>query len=103
MMHTLMLVALLQAGARDPWLGTDKMKHFFLSAFVQSLAYSVTQVTTRGSRSSVLLSASAASAAAGIGKEIHDRRVNGEFSVRDLAWDVAGAGAATLMLSHTRH
>ncbi len=103
MMRTLMLVGLLQVGARDPWLGTDKMKHFFLSAFVQSLAYSVMQVTTRGSRSSLLLTASAASAAAGIGKEIHDRRVKGEFSVRDLAWDAAGVGTASLMLNHTKH
>ena len=102
MIRTLMLVGLLKVGASDPWLGIDKMKHFFLSAFVQSLSYSVIQVTTRGSRSSILLSASAASAAVGIGKEIHDSRVKGEFSVRDLAWDAAGVGSASLMLSHTR-
>ena len=70
MIRSLMLVGLLQVGARDSWFGTDKVKHFFLSAFVQSLSYSVMQVTTRGSRSSLLLSASAASAAAGIGKEL---------------------------------
>ena len=98
-----MLVGLLQVGARDSWFGTDKVKHFFLSAFVQSLSYSVMQVTTRGSRSSLLLSASAASAAAGIGKELHDRRVKGAFSVRDLAWDAAGIGTASLMLTQTRH
>jgi len=98
-----MLVGLLQVGARDSWFGTDKVKHFFLSAFVQSLSYSVMQVTTRGSRSSLLLSASAASAAAGIGKELHDRRVKGQFSVRDLAWDAAGIGTASLMLTQTRH
>ena len=103
MIRSLMLVGLLQVGARDSWFGTDKMKHFFLSAFVQSLSYSVIQVTTRGSRSSLLLSASAASAAAGIGKELHDRRVKGAFSVRDLAWDAAGIGTASLMLTQTRH
>jgi putative lipoprotein len=103
MFRALMVVGLLKAGAHDPWFGTDKMKHFFLSAFIQSLSYSVIQVTTRGSRSSLLLSASAASAAVGIGKEIHDSRVKGEFSVRDLTWDAAGIGTASLMLSHTRH
>ena len=102
MIRTLMVVGLLQVGAPDGWLGPDKLKHFFLAAFTQSLAYSVTQVTTRGSRSSLLLSASLASAAVGIGKEMHDRRSSGLFSVRDLAWDAAGAGAATLLLVQTR-
>jgi uracil-DNA glycosylase len=86
----------------DNWIGADKVKHFFMTALVQSLAYSVTQVTTQGSRSSLLLSASVASAAVGIGKEVHDRRSYGHFSVRDLAWDAAGAGTATLMLTRTR-
>ena len=88
--------------AGDSWFGTDKVKHFFTSALIQSLAYSVTQVTTRGPRSSLLLSASVATAAAGIGKEMYDRRSYGHFSVRDLAWDAAGAGTASLMLARTR-
>src|SRR5690348_11230928 len=58
----------------DHWIGADKVKHFFTSALIQSLAYSVTQVTTKGGRSSLFLSASVASAAAGIGKEMYDRR-----------------------------
>lgn len=103
MIRTLLLVGMLRAGTGDSWFGTDKIKHFFLSAFVQSLSYSVIQVTTHGSRSSILLSASATSAAVGIGKEIHDSRAKGEFSVRDLTWDVAGIGAASLMLRNTRH
>ena len=86
----------------DNWIGVDKVKHFFTSALIQSLAYSVTQVTTKGPRSSLLLSASVASAAAGIGKEMYDRRSYGHFSVRDLAWDAAGAGTASLMLARTR-
>lgn len=102
MIRTLIVVGMLQAGTGDSWFATDKMKHFFLSAFVQSLSYSVIQVTTKGSRSSLLLSASATTAAVGIGKEIHDRRVKGDFSARDLTWDFAGIGAASLMLSKTR-
>jgi uncharacterized protein YfiM (DUF2279 family) len=104
MMRTLVLVGMLRAGTGgDSWFGTDKIKHFFLSAFVQSLSYSVIQVTTRGSGSSIILSASATTAAVGIGKEIHDSRVKGEFSFRDLTWDAAGIGAASLMLRNTRH
>jgi hypothetical protein len=36
-----------------------------------------------------------------VGKELRDRRVTGLFSVRDLAWDAAGAGSMSLLLSHT--
>ena len=86
----------------DRLFAPDKVKHFVLSALVQSFAYSVTQVTTKAPRSSLMLSASLASAAAGIGKEMYDRRSYGHFSVRDLAWDAAGAGTASLMLSRTR-
>lgn len=86
----------------DHWIGADKVKHFFTTALIQSLAYSVTQVTTGAPRSSLLWSASVASAAAGIGKEMYDRRSYGHFSVRDLAWDAAGAGTASLMLARTR-
>lgn len=93
------------AGAQtrsDNWFGPDKVKHFFMSALVQSITYSVAQVTTRAPRSSLLLSASVASAAVGIGKEMHDRGSYGLFSVRDIAWDAAGAGTASLMLARTR-
>jgi uncharacterized protein YfiM (DUF2279 family) len=86
----------------DNWFGVDKVKHFFTTALIQSLAYSVTQVTTKGPRSSLLLSASVASAAVGIGKEMYDRRSYGHFSVRDLTWDAAGAGVASVMLARTR-
>lgn len=86
----------------DNWIGADKVKHFMLSALIQSFAYSVSQVTTKAPRSTLLLSASLVSAAAGIGKEMRDRRAYGHFSVRDLAWDAAGAGTASLMLARTR-
>ena len=86
----------------DHWFGADKVKHFMFTALIQSLAYSVTQVTTKAPRPSLLLSASVASAAVGIGKEMYDRRSYGHFSVRDLAWDAAGAGTASLMLVRTR-
>ena len=83
----------------DRWFAGDKVKHFALSFFVQSVGYSVTRATGTGHGSSVLV-ASVVTAVTGVGKEWHDRRTTG-FSARDLAWDAAGAGAATLLLRRT--
>ena len=100
MIATFLLVASLQLPP-DPWFGVDKVKHFFVSAFVQSVVYGTLRATNAGHRSS-LYGASAASAVVGIGKELRDRRAGGPFSVRDLVWDAAGAGTATLLLDRTR-
>lgn len=85
---------------RDSWFGADKVKHFFTSAFVQSVAYSSARAAGVGHGGS-LAAASAVTGVAGVLKERHDRRSYGLFSVRDLAWDAAGAGAATLILVRT--
>jgi putative lipoprotein len=88
------------ARAPDSWFGQDKVQHFFTSAFVQSISYG----SLRGaglSHTSALAGASVTTAAVGVGKELRDRRVKGEFSVRDLAWDAAGAGAMTTLLVRT--
>ena len=100
MIAPLLLAATLQLPP-DPWFGADKLKHFFVSAFVQSVAYGALRATNADHRSS-LYGASVASAVVGIGKELRDRRVSGEFSVRDLVWDAAGAGSASLLLDRTR-
>ena len=84
---------------RDRWFAPDKVKHFALSFFVQSVGYSAVRATGAGHGSSLLM-ASAVTAVAGVGKEWHDRRTTG-FSARDLAWDAAGAGAATMLLRRT--
>ena len=100
MIASFLLAASLQLSP-DPWFGADKLKHFFMTAFVQSVAYSTLRATNAGHRSS-LYGASVASAVVGVGKELRDRRVGGEFSVRDLVWDAAGAGTASLLLDRTR-
>jgi uncharacterized protein YfiM (DUF2279 family) len=88
------------AAPADAWTGTDKVQHFFVSAFVQSMSYGSLRATgmTHGA---ALTGASIATATAGVGKELHDRRTKGLFSVRDLAWDAAGAGSMTVLLSRT--
>ena len=84
----------------DPWLGPDKLQHFFTSAFVQSLGYGVLR-RAGADNGQALAGASVITLTAGVGKELVDRRVRREFSVRDLAWDVAGAGSASLLLVRT--
>lgn len=89
-------------GSPDRWFAPDKLKHFFMSAFVQSVTYGALRATDLGHRSS-LIGASVVTVALGAGKELHDRHSAGDFSARDLAWDLMGGGAATLLLDRTRH
>lgn len=86
--------------ADDGWLSADKLKHFLTSAFVQSLAYGSLRAVG-ASHGASLVGATITTAAVGVGKEAYDARTGGDPSVRDLAWDAAGAGAASLLLAHT--
>lgn len=87
--------------ARETWLGPDKVKHFFMSAFIQSLTFSGLQLA--GAKRNVSFAgAIAATTAFGIGKELHDKRTSGLFSIADLMWDAAGAGVTTPLLLHTQ-
>ncbi|HEY0527952.1 MAG TPA: DUF2279 domain-containing protein [Gemmatimonadaceae bacterium] len=89
------------AVARESWFGADKIKHFFISAFVESLAFSGLQAA--GANRRVALGGGiATSAAIGIAREIHDWRTPGKwFSYRDLTADAVGIGAAAILLRHT--
>ena len=86
--------------SRDAWFGPDKLQHFFTSAFVQSLGYGVLR-RAGAENSPAIVGASALTAVVGVGKEMRDRRTKGDFSVRDLAWDAAGAGSASVLLVRT--
>lgn len=85
----------------DPWFGVDKVKHFFTSAFVQSVTYGALRATNVDHRSS-MYGATAATALLGIGKELRDWRGGRGFSARDLVWDAGGAAAASLLLDRAR-
>ena len=80
----------------DNWFGSDKLKHFFIAAFTQTVSYSALQAA-RVNHDQALAGAWAITATVSIAKEIRDRRSYGLFSYRDLVWDAAGAGAATLL------
>jgi putative lipoprotein len=84
----------------DHWFGADKLKHFFVAAFTQTVAYSALQAA-KADHGGAMAGAWAVTAAVSVGKELHDRRTTGLFSLRDLVWDAAGAGAAALLLEHS--
>ena len=84
----------------DSWFGADKVKHFFMGAFVQSVAYSAVRATGARHEAS-LVAATGVTAGVSIGKEWWDAHSGGTPSVRDLTWDAAGAASATLLLQHS--
>ena len=86
---------------QDSWFSSDKVQHFLMSAFVQCVGYASLR-ELRVPHGTALAAASVTTAAVGVGKEVFDSRTHGDPSFRDLAWDAAGAGAATVLLVRTR-
>ncbi len=86
---------------RDTFLGPDKVKHFLLSAFIESVGFSGMQMIG-ANRSTSLAAATAVAAAAGITRELHDGRTKGLFSLGDLTWDALGIGASLLVIEHSQ-
>jgi uncharacterized protein YfiM (DUF2279 family) len=88
--------------APDRFFGEDKWTHFFGSFFATSLASGVARAAGLDAETSLLVGAGAATAL-GAGKELADlRRPSGSASVYDLAWDLAGVGAAAAIVLRTR-
>lgn len=85
------------AARPDAWLGEDKLKHFFSAAFLQSMGYGTLRAAG-APHGTALLGATVATTAASAGKELYDTGGRGTPSGRDLVWDAAGAGGATLLL-----
>ncbi len=95
------LVVLAFPLAMDGWFGADKMKHFFMSAFIQSMAYSSARAAG-ASHDGAFVSATAATVGFGIGREIYDGRVKRAFSYKDLVWDGAGLAAGMVLVNNAR-
>lgn len=85
----------------DSWFGVDKVKHFATAAFVQSVSFSTLRLTSVN-KSQSLVGATIVTLTASVGKEVVDRRRGGEFSYKDLTWDAAGIGTASVLLNQTR-
>lgn len=99
MTHALLVASLLWPG--NGLFGVDKLKHFFLSAFVHSAAYSVARVAG-ADRGAAQAAGAALAMSVGVAKEIHDRRSGRVFSKADLVWDAAGSLAAAAILNGSK-
>jgi len=100
-MKLVLVFSVLLAPPQDRWFGEDKLKHFVVSAFAQSVSYSALQLAG-ADHGPALAGATVATLGAGVAKEWADHRAGRPFSYKDLTWDAAGAGTATLWLGHTR-
>lgn len=104
MIHFLVALALGGQPANtypDRWFAPDKVEHFVMSAFIQSVAYSAFRQTGMQHRGS-LVGASAVTLSVGAGKELWDATGRGDPSLKDLTADIAGGAAASVLLSQTR-
>ena len=82
---------------RDSWIGVDKVKHAVVSFALQSGGYAALRAVS--DHTGAVIGATVITFGVGLTKERRDRASTG-FSVRDLAWDVVGIAAATIVLSH---
>lgn len=89
------------SGARESAFGIDKVKHFFIAAFVESVGFAGLRAGG-ADKGTAVAGAVGGTAAVSLGREIYDRRTKGTFGVLDLLWDALGAGAALLVLTRTQ-
>lgn len=101
MIATLALAAALVGAPPPSWIGADKVKHFLLSAFAHSVAYSAARAVGMQRTSSQIVGG-ASVVLVGTWKELHDRRAKRPFSAADLVWDAAGGLAAAALMNGTR-
>lgn len=85
----------------DRWFGADKLKHFLMSALVQSTTYSAARAAGVDRGASQALGG-AGVATVGVLKEFQDRRSGKAFSIEDLVWGAAGGVTAAALLNGTR-
>lgn len=84
----------------DPWFGADKLKHFVVSAAIQSAGHSVLRANGFAYREAAW-TAGVMTLSVGVGKELWDRRRRGAFSWRDLSADALGGGAGAIVIRQT--
>jgi uncharacterized protein YfiM (DUF2279 family) len=89
------------AGPPDSFVGPDKVKHFMMSAFLESMGFAALQAL-KVDRSASIGAATAATLGIGFARELHDRKATGLFSLGDLTWDGLGVASALLLISHTQ-
>ncbi|MFQ5752684.1 MAG: hypothetical protein ACE5HI_11870 [bacterium] len=84
---------------KDPWLGEDKIQHFFASAFITGFGFLIMREPLDSSKNNSIYFGSGVSISLGIGKEIYDwRSKKGHASYKDLIADILGIGCAVLII-----
>jgi uncharacterized protein YfiM (DUF2279 family) len=91
----------IRAVQQDRWLAEDKLKHAFSSVAAVNFVYAGARTAGLHDESAIVAAAVSA-AAAGIWKEVHDRRRGRPFSSRDLVWDAAGLTLGVILVSNAR-
>jgi uncharacterized protein YfiM (DUF2279 family) len=84
----------------DTWFGVDKWKHFAACAVIESVGYGL--ASGRQGHSASLRIGAGAVTVIGLGREVYDWRVKGQFSKKDLVWDLLGGAAAMVALHAVR-
>jgi uncharacterized protein YfiM (DUF2279 family) len=86
----------------DRFFGEDKLKHFFTSFVVTSLAASGARAAGLDQGTSLLVGVGTG-ATVGVLKEVSDlRREGAQASVYDIVWDLGGVGAAAALNARTQ-
>jgi uncharacterized protein YfiM (DUF2279 family) len=80
---------------------SDKAKHFFMAAFVESGAFSALRFTGMH-REPSLNTAIGIAGGVSVGKEVYDHFSGGDASFKDLVWDGLGMAAAGVALHQTK-
>ena len=86
-----------RARAPDEWLARDKVKHFVVSAVIQSAGHSVLRANGYDYREAAW-TAGAITLTVGVGKEIWDVRRGSYFSWKDLGADALGGGTGAVVM-----
>lgn len=82
-----------RAAADDEWMGTDKALHFGASLLLDTAGYWTLREGVPLKKNESLIIAGFATLSLGVAKELSDE----EFSEKDLAWDIAGIAAGTIL------
>jgi uncharacterized protein YfiM (DUF2279 family) len=84
-----------------PTVQPDKVKHFAIGTFTQSVGFGTVRVLG-GSNGAALAAATVGSATAAVLKERHDRRAGDTISRADMVWTMAGAATVSPLLAQAR-
>ena len=85
---------------RDAWFGDDKLKHFAMSYVITAGSFSAARLVA--DRDASVTTGIALGVAAGILKEVYDKRDRRRISVKDLFWDALGITAGAVIAKQTR-